>query len=426
MIENLHSINNQFKELELIREVPHRRAVFFCKFKSKPAILKIFSREKDYIAETKGLFWLNSADILTPKILFIGKIDKIFYIASERYANAIDVEGFIQQKKNQSNIRDVLNQVIEVNHLLFKKNLLQRDNYLKNYLVSGARVYPIDAGMIKKTIFFKRWQQALNLSLLFSKFDQKTFIFFIKPLKKKYFLYTVMSFMANVFRLKAIKNYKKKSMRSSTDFEEINKLKYSINKKRSFVFNFSDLQIMSTGEVIKNGNTCTVFKYKDFVIKRYNIKNLWHFFLLQFKVSRAQKSWQNANALELIGIPTPEPLAFIQSKFFFFKREAFYITRYQKGNDVIKHVKKMRSEAEILSFQKTIKDFFTSLKFYRIFHGDLKGTNIIVDSAKKLCLIDLDSVSFISFAPLFNYFHSKDKLRFKENWNQVEWLTKVI
>lgn len=426
MIENLHNINNQFKELRLIREVPNRRAVFFCKFKNKPAVLKIFIHEKDYIAETKGLFWLNSANISTPKILFIGKIDKIFYIASERYVKAIDVEGFIRQEKNLSNITDIVNQVIEVNHLLFEKGLLQRDNYLKNYLVSGNRVYPIDAGMIKKTIFFKRWQQVINLSLLFSKFDQKTFNFFSKPLKKNYFLFIAMSFMANVFRLKAIKNYKKKSMRSSTDFEAINKSKYSINRKRNFVFNFSDLQSMCSGEVIKNGNTCTVFRYKDLVIKRYNIKNLWHFFLLQFKLSRAQKSWENANALELIGIPTPEPLAFLQRKFLFFKTEAFYISRYQKGNDVVKHVNNIRSETEMLSFQKSLKDFFANIKFYQIFHGDLKGTNVIVDPAKKLCLIDLDSVSFISFAPLFNYFHSKDKLRFKENWNQTKWLTKVI
>lgn len=426
MIENLHNISNQFKELKLIREVPQRRAVYFCKFNNKPAILKKFMREKDYIAESKGLFWLNSANIMTPKILFVGKIDNVFYIASERYANALDVEQFIKQKRNQGLTKNILQQVIEVNHLLFEKQLLQRDNYLKNYLVSGNKVYPIDAGMIKKTIFFRRLQQVINLSLLFSKFDQDMFASFTKSFKKNYFLMVMITFMADFFRLKAIKKYKEKSMRSSTDFEKISKFKYSINKKRNFEFNVSDLQNMCTGEVIKNGNTCTVFRYKDLVIKRYNLKNIWHFFLLQFKLSRAQKSWENANALELIGMPTPEPLAFVVRKFLFFKSEAFYISRYQKGIDILKYAKNIRSDSEMLNFQKTIKDFFASLRFYRIFHGDLKGTNLIVDPAKKLCLIDLDSVSFVSFVPLFNYFHSKDKLRFKHNWNQVKWLAKVI
>ena len=40
-------------------------------------------------------------------------------------------------------------------------------------------------------------------------------------------------------------------------------------------------------EIIKNGNTCTVFRHENLVIKRYNIKSVWHFIkTLQFIKSR--------------------------------------------------------------------------------------------------------------------------------------------
>ncbi len=41
-------------------------------------------------------------------------------------------------------------------------------------------------------------------------------------------------------------------------------------------------------KIIKNGNTCTVFRIDNLIIKRYNVKSIWHFIKMQFIKSRGK------------------------------------------------------------------------------------------------------------------------------------------
>ena len=66
------------------------------------------------------------------------------------------------------------------------------------------------------------------------------------------------------------------------------------------------------GEALKAGNASTVAEVtlnnSDYVLKRYNLKSAWHSMIYFFKTSRASKSWQNAQILNMIGQPISNKL----------------------------------------------------------------------------------------------------------------------
>ncbi|MEC9319953.1 MAG: hypothetical protein VYD08_08725, partial [Pseudomonadota bacterium] len=107
--------------------------------------------------------------------------------------------------------------------------------------------------------------------------------------------------------------------------------------------------IMQTGEMLKDGNSASVVKVdyagQVFVIKRYNIKSVWHFLKRALQTSRAENSWRYANVLGLLGIPTTAPLGYIESRWGLIRRQAYFVSAYSQGEDM-SHVYQQRSPTE--------------------------------------------------------------------------------
>lgn len=62
-----------------------------------------------------------------------------------------------------------------------------------------------------------------------------------------------------------------------------------------------------------------------------------------------------------------------------------------------------------------IAEVFQSLARYRIIHGDLKGTNIVI-SEKRPVLMDLDSLTECKSEQRFRIRFAEDIKRFLRNW----------
>jgi hypothetical protein len=79
--------------------------------------------------------------------------------------------------------------------------------------------------------------------------------------------------------------------------------------------------------VIKAGNTATVARlYVDgeaFVVKRYNIKSWQHAMGRMWRPTRAQRAWQNAHRLRMLGIATFKPIALIERRLGPMRRDAY-------------------------------------------------------------------------------------------------------
>lgn len=173
---------------------------------------------------------------------------------------------------------------------------------------------------------------------------------------------------------------------------------------------------VAAGHPLKKGNSATVLRSKlageKVVVKRYNIKNLQHFVNRCLRPSRAQNSWLQANLLEYLGIPTPQPLGFVEQRIFGLRYTAYFICRHIPGRTLLELKEKELQAPEIV---QQLADLFAQLRRHRISHGDLKATNFIVDPQGKLWLIDLDAMQQVP-AKIFDALHQADQQRFLRNW----------
>ena len=396
-----------------IREVPQKKTIYDGSLNKSNAIIKIFINKQDFLKELKGVLLLMSASVKTPRILFQGKQKENWIIAYEKIENAQTVFEFLNSEKNEIKKNKVIANVILINEDMAQKNLIQKDNYLKNYLINkNGVIYVIDGEQIKKINYFNYLIKWKYLALLISKLDINQFNFTVEKFNYKNNIF--FQYFYHFSKYKEIIKFKKKCLRNSTDFETYFMDNQKIIKKRESFFNESILKAIDKQNIIKDGNTCTVFQYKDFVIKRYNIKNFWHFLRLQFTKSRAINSWQVSNIFNLLGIATAEPVCVIQKRKAFFVTESFFVTRLINGENITEYMKNYYRENKIPSkiLHEKLQLLLSQLKFHKIFHGDLKFSNLLFDKTlNELYVIDLDSVKFFRMNKLFNFYHRKDVQR---------------
>ena len=85
------------------------------------------------------------------------------------------------------------------------------------------------------------------------------------------------------------------------------------------------------GVLIKDGNSATIARVEvdcqQWVIKRYNIKNFWHWLKRCWRPSRAAVSWRNAHLLEQLGIETPAPIAMLEQRWGWLRGRAYYVSQ---------------------------------------------------------------------------------------------------
>jgi tRNA A-37 threonylcarbamoyl transferase component Bud32 len=178
-------------------------------------------------------------------------------------------------------------------------------------------------------------------------------------------------------------------------------------------------RLIASGGLIKDGRTCTVSRLKldhnDIVLKRYNIKNIWHAISRAFRQTRASASWGNAHRLNILGIATPKPVALIEKRFWRLRGKAYYVSEYVDAPDVKEFFSQVENKYQQAFVIENIVKLFYRLYLLKLSHGDMKSSNIKVLDGFPL-LIDLDSMC----QHRFDYFalkaHVEDLRRFMLNW----------
>jgi tRNA A-37 threonylcarbamoyl transferase component Bud32 len=154
--------------------------------------------------------------------------------------------------------------------------------------------------------------------------------------------------------------------------------------------------LLAAGQILKNDAATTVVRASwrghDIVIKRYNDRGILQSLRYMLKGSRAKRAWFHGRLLGLIGVPTPEPLAYLEKRKFGLIRESLLITPYVGGLSFLHYVRDEKlPPARRHRTAEQIKDIMTALAAHRISHGDSKTSNFLVASDGPL-LTDLDSM----------------------------------
>ncbi|HHX36033.1 MAG TPA: serine/threonine protein kinase, partial [Gammaproteobacteria bacterium] len=154
--------------------------------------------------------------------------------------------------------------------------------------------------------------------------------------------------------------------------------------------------MIATGHIYKTGGAATVARIehgqRTLVIKRYNIKNVRHWFKRFWRPSRAWHSWREGHRLSVLGIATPQPLAVIENRWCGLRGSAWLISEYCGEQDIIDRLAVYQDngvvpEAEI----EALIGLLNALIREKISHGDLKGHNILWHQ-QRCYLIDLDAM----------------------------------
>lgn len=394
--------DEKIKSHQILRIVPQRRIVMLAERNGEPVIVKLFfdrwRAKKHYEREIKANKALALAKILTPNILNHGSVKKsknVFAIVFEKI-----------EEQEQENLQEKKTKMLAKCH---QANIFLEDPHPSNFLVSNNHVYIIDLSAIKEQK--SSWRQRLKNLSYYSSQTSVPSGDVLENIMKTYADLSEVAFSGS--DKKMIKKYYwqfcrkeesqllKKIFRSSTRHEQYKKNNMNVIIDRSEINNIStrlgDIdRWVNEGEMLKNGNTCTVSKIKIngrvFVIKRYNIKNFLHRMKRIFQMSRAAKCWANAHRLLFYGIKTPRPIAMIEKKWLFFKSESYYICDYLdsvSADYLLKHSNPSK-EVAIFWLRKIIQ-LMLKLKQLCIKHEDMKTTNFLFKD-DNIYLIDLDGM----------------------------------
>jgi len=385
--------------------------------------------------ENNGHKLASEAGVNVPEQVFIS--DNIGGCSAVIYRFVENAKSF---SLSGSHIND--ESVVKLFELLVKLHLhgvYQDDIHMDNILMTNKELYLIDLGSVvceKKGILLSKKASLKNLAKLVSQFIPTEQVKLIQRLEVYYQergwgfdereYEEFLELLSKVWN-KSKRDYLSKCFRTCT----MTTYKHSFIREYAFRTSFlsaisfdvvKDIELlMSRGQVIKAGNSATVVRLeadgKQLIIKRYNIKNGWHFLRRCLRQSRAAVSWRNANLLEFIGMPTPKPLGFIEQRTGWFRHTAYFISEYTQAEQLLDVYHRRQPSKDEL---EQISSIFILLQKCRISHGDMKASNLLIDCDSKVSVIDLDAMQEHGSDRLFQRKHNKDKNRFLRNWNDLK------
>ena len=241
-------------------------------------------------------------------------------------------------------------------------------------------------------------------------FDQKAKSNFKKRLKQQW-QKRKNAYLKKCFRSCTMTTYKKTAM-----------IEYAF--KRPFFEAISEDVVhqidalVEQGQVLKAGNSATVVVTKlagrDVVIKRYNVKSFWHFLKRCWRPSRAANSWRYGNLMALLGISTPEALGFIEKRKGPLRKTAYLICALSHDAKELNHAFPDALPPKLVMEQ--VERIFSLMATFKLSHGDLKASNLLLKPTGQVELIDLDAMQEHCISFYERRAQHQDKQRFFQNW----------
>lgn len=404
----------------LLRSIPGKREVYDALWNNQPVIVKIFLKKifafRHLKREWQGLKILQKRQLNSPKPLFFGETaDGSWAIVTEKIVNSSTALDIFNSAENN---QDKLKLLILVCRELANQNgkgVLQKDLHLGNFILAGDEVYALDPARME---FFHRplcKSKSTSQLALLSCFLPDDYVRSFERLCREYFDARQWQFdetqkvlvlkSRDRHRKKQIKKGLKKYIRTSKRTLSVKSGQFFAIFDRGFIEHIRPIDfieqidsLMDAGRILKKGRTSYLSRLmwngKDVVVKRYNHKGLIHSLRHTIKGSRARRNWLFSHRLAMLEIPTPRPLAFIEQRKGQIIWQSYIVTEYIEGQKLYDFLKNSRPEQqEQLQINGKLKNLMSKLAKYRITHGDLKHTNILI-TEDKVVLTDLDSMRY--------------------------------
>lgn len=151
--------------------------------------------------------------------------------------------------------------------------------------------------------------------------------------------------------------------------------------------------LQSRAQILKPGRTSTVGRRDGLVLKRFNLRKFENLAKDLFRPSRARRAFQKAYHLELLGIPTPRVLATADRRCCGFLLRSYLVMDEIRGAT---HLGTFLRDGNppTRELARKVGELVGKLHAEGFSHRDLKETNLVLDSAEKLYVLDLDGLTF--------------------------------
>jgi len=445
-------LKSEGSSIELICEsiariIPGKRLVCIGKWNDKPVAVKIFLNSQSAghhcKREIKGINALKNAGIKTPDLLLQSNLqqDDTPVLVFQRVMPALNPHEVFDMAETDEKRSELLKRIAVVIAEQHEAGLKQKDLHLGNFLLSDNDIYTIDGDTVDTGQTGTPLPKAMslnNLGLFLAQFNRNfdhlfSAAFQAYTAKRSWpsdsSLFNQLLKEVKFQRKNGSKKYLHKIFRECTAFvchKSWNS--YMVCERNFYHGEMKKLitdpdSVIDSSRLLKDGNSSTValaeVNGKLLVIKRYNIKSFWHALKRCPRNTRAWTSWRNAHRLELLGIPTPKPIAFLERRWGPFRSTSYYISEYIDGTDFYRLItsdksKEINIEALSISFGEMLK----LLADANMSHGDFKATNFIV-AGKKLYIIDIEGVHKHSCRWSLRRSLKRDCMRFMKNWKHM-------
>jgi len=403
----------------LFRAQPGRRLVLRAELDGREVVLKAFfgrRGSRDFERERVGLATLAATAVATPRVLGTGRgggarLLAVEYLADAAAPSAVDAEALVEALAH-----------------LHAAGVRQRDLHVDNFLVRGERVVAIDGGGVRRGRAVSAGQGWADVARLLAHFpDPGT-----SALKRQARRYAetrgggvsldeeCLAVLVDRARRRRVAKWIEKTVRDCSAFA------VSRDADRFVAVGRDDgdpalhavladpERAMAAGTPVKRGNTATVVRYGDLVIKRYNVKNRLHGWRQKLRASRARRAWKAGHGLCFAGIPTARPRALVEMRRPRVGAAASYLVLdHVEGTPLADAVARRGFDTDL---QVGIAALLRAFRAVHLNHGDMKASNFVVKGSE-VYVLDLDAARFESGARRFARFHARDRDRFLANWD---------
>ncbi len=422
---------------KILRLLPARRIVALAEADGREYLIKIFvgrSARRYMRREINGVHAIEGSGVLTPSLEWQARLSSGggYVLAFEYLKESQDLSDILENAADELERSRLIGKVIPVLASLHEGGVIQNDIHPENFLFYDDRIYTIDGGDVSR-----HWAHPVgetrsmnNLGLFFAQFNARHDAM-VPEFFERYRQVRAwpdhpgrarrLAYLINRKRTKRKEGYIAKAFRECTQFAVGQSFdRFWVCDRASYSDAMASLisdpyAAMAKGRLLKDGNTATVALVDSpagpLVIKRYNIKSMWHRLSRMFRQTRAWTSWANAHRLEFLGINTVKPVALIEERFGPLRGRAYFITEYLDGPDATVLAEREDPSPEIVSIVELLK----SLSAAGVTHGDLKASNFLLASHGAV-ILDLDSMREHRDPVEKKRAEVKDLDRFLKNW----------
>lgn len=439
---------------KILRMIPKNRIVSAGMWQDRDIVAKLFLNprhfERQIEREIAGIQSLQQFKVPTPAILGRSATpdNRVQVLILERIMEAKSLHDVWEERYTTGEefsptmIADIVTLlkavIIEIatQHVL---GLVQQDLHFKNFLLTDKVIYTLDGAQLQQCPFLlPRKPSMKNLALFLSQLgagaealQETLFRHYAKArgwtLKQEDSL--EMFFLIKQWDRVRWEKFEKKIWRNATQFVQL---------KRWTAFGVYDRQFAGPGleeflaqpevmfdkldgQLLKAGDSATVKRIRldgrDYVIKRYNLKSMFHALRRCLRPTRANACWRFAHKLNLFHVLNAKPVAFIEKRVLGLRGKSFLITEYVSDENAAQYIERHADQPQKVSEMiKRTTTLIKSLLSIEVTHGDLKITNILVNQDAQPVLIDLDGAAeHVSLSGLRKVFE-KEWQRFLRNF----------